>query len=272
MERKYNLGSFNHYLDFFKKNFEIMWKLTVEYKTNFYMNLFEVFILSSIAFFSYFLIGGVFENFISWTLGDYVFFSFLIYICFIFGGFFSWGKRLDWQLLKGDFNIFLTKPLNPFIFYIFLNLSGWALISFFGRIFFIFLTIYLFDIKLYNLGLAFLVFMLISINFLLVFQFLEALSFFGKKLSEIFGGMFYWDIFNINMNYPEIFFRESKLKYVLIFFSSFFVGSLLLPILRNYEIWNFWFQIYFLVIFNLILIILLFIMWKFGLKRYEAFG
>lgn len=72
--------------------------------------------------------------------------------------------------------------------------------------------------------------------------------------------------------YPYQFFEKTGFKVFLLIIPSFFVPSLLVPILRGYEIWNLNIQL--IILFSMIIFcsIGLFLNWKFGLKRYNAYN
>jgi len=258
--------------DYLKVNFYLMFKNTVEYKANFYTNLFQSFIFAGINIFSFSILGSVFAKDLGWEIADYLIFTLLSFIIFSISGFFSWGKNLKYSLLKGDLNIYLTKPISVFIGHIFSNLSGVAFISFFFR-FLVLISIFIyFNIMPQNILLVLFLILFLNLLNLVIYQFLESLEFILKGLSDVFGKV-YFSLFDTASTYPSPIFRDNSIKFLLMVFPSFFSGSLLVPMLRGYD---------FLIdpilqieiIFGLITFfgLLIWINWHYGLKKYEAFG
>jgi hypothetical protein len=74
------------------------------------------------------------------------------------------------------------------------------------------------------------------------------------------------------MSYPYQFFGESSYKLLLLFFPLFITSSLIIPILLGSSVDDLMLKIsVFLGIFLFSLLILI-VNWKYGLKKYEAFG
>jgi hypothetical protein len=74
------------------------------------------------------------------------------------------------------------------------------------------------------------------------------------------------------MSYPYQFFGESSYKLLLLFFPLFITSSLIIPILLGSSVDDLMLKIsVFLGIFLFSLLILI-VNWKYGLKKYEAYG
>ena len=256
--------------NYFCANFRLMWINTIEYKSNFYMNLFQLIIFSVIQIFSFYLISYAFSDYVGWDVADFYLFYVLIYFISTLSGFFSWGKDLFYVLSDGTLNIYLTKPVGSFIGYLFSVLSGWALMSFTFRIIvFIFIYLY-FSIEIYNLFLFLFALFLVSLLLLVIYQLIQSFEFIALKMSYSLEN--YWNIYDIFMAYPAPLFKGFPIQLFLYFFPSFFVGYLLVPLLRGYEIWRLDLQIFILVFLIIFCCIGIFLNWKYGLKKYEAFG
>lgn len=257
-------------LEYFKTNFKLMWINTIEYKANFYGNILTLFSFTLIQLFTYSLISYVFSDLIGWKFSDFILFYVLMYLVGQFNGIFSWGKELFIILSKGTLNIYLTKPIKPFIGYIFSILSGYAFISIIFRTILLFLVIYYFNITLNNLLLGLVLFLSIGFLFFLIYQFIESCEFISLNLSSVLDT--YWQIDNIFTTYPAQLFRKFPFQFALYFFPLIFISSLIVPLLRGYEIWNLYSQLTILISLIIIFGFGTWLNWHYGLKKYEAFG
>lgn len=256
--------------NYFKANFKLMWINTIEYKTNLYTSLAILIIYSVIGLLSFILIGDIFDEYIDWEVADFVIFYVLQYFVGIIAGFFSWGKELHYTLTQGNLNQFLTKPLNPFIGYIFHTLTGWQLISAIFRFFLLIAVFIYFKIVPQNILLVILIILLINILVFVIHQFLESLEFIKYKLSSI--GDSYWEFTEVFYTNPAPLFQRFPVKTLLYLWEFYYTGLLLVPLIRGYEITNFGIHFYPLVGFIVLFGIGTLINWHYGLKKYEAYN
>ena len=261
------------YLNFLKENLIISFKTLIEYKADFYSilisNLIEIIIMFS--FFS--IIITNFSNIFEWTIIDFILYYLLFKVITSIAGIFLWQQTLFIEITKGNFNLLLTKPINIFWIFHLKNIPG---IAFFEII----LNLSLFTIVLYYFNL------IISTSQMIIFSSLTVLTIFFFLFFYLF--IFSLDFIHLGLGdslfnpvnkivyfflkYPSIFFKSFKYNSLLFLIPTFFIGSLLIPSLRNYQIYFFYEQIIFLIIINLLLIFLTYRNWKKGIKNYQAFG
>ncbi len=257
--------------EFIKVNIFIMWKRLLEFKSNFYSSLIleTIYFMTILIFFN--IIFNQFSNIIQWKLEDLIIYNIIIAILFSFSGFLIWKNTLFEILRSGNLNTYLLKPLNPLFFYIFYLLSPYALVFFIIDLIFFFVAYFYFNITFYNYFLSFFIFILILILNILLYLFFLSFDLLKMGLSEIFINP-YNKINNLFENYPSIFFEKFFLKTILFIFPNFFVGTLFIPIIKNYNIPNLKFQLFLLISLILSLFFLIIFIWKIGLKKYSALG
>jgi hypothetical protein len=256
--------------EYFKANFRIMWAISFEYKANLYMNL--IFLTSStlIGIFISIMLGVVLDEFIKWEFIDFLIFYTISFTVYSFAGFFLWGKGLFSHLTSGEFNKHLYRPLPKYLAYLFNDLEGWAVLHFIFK-FITALAIFLyFKVVPLNIGLVLLAILLLNLMHFFVMQLFDSLEFIRYGLSN--ATSFYFKAYEVMGTNPAPLFQKFPFKPFLYLFEIFFVGSLLVPLIRGYPIPNMMFQFTFIVSVIIISAVLLRIIWHFGLKKYEAYG
>lgn len=259
-------------LDYIRENLRIVYRLSLEYKVNFWTSIFEhnFYVAIFVVFFHIFYQN--FADIINWRLEDFVLMVLLIDMIIVISYIFVGGKPLFAMMQRGQLNNYLTKPKNVFKQYFFHNLSSNYCINFISNLIVYSLIIYFYNIKLYNLVLGFFIFLLLCVLFLSFFVFWGSLDFYFKRFGEaVYQGTIRHFIHLLPKTYPIQFFSDFKYKNILLFSPSFFVSFLLVPVLRNDSISNLSFKIFIIIILIVFFNFITFLNWKFGLKRYEGF-
>lgn len=258
-------------LKYIHENFKIMLKSLVEYKSNFYSSIIE-------QVFYYFAIGillfVLYDNFASlvgWNLEQFIFYMVLYDFVLVFVNLFFWGKDLVFDIPSGNLSQYINKPINPLIAYIFSRLSAETILQVvISSLFIISLLIY-FNLSFYTLLLSVLILINISLLFFLFRIAITSFAFYGvgftKYLYRIENNFFF-----IMQQYPTPFFMRTKLSKILMFYPFFFIGSLLIPLLLETPLQNFFIQLSSIIILMILFLSIGIINWKLGLKKYEAFG
>jgi len=186
-------------------------------------------------------------------------------------GFLLWTPFLKNIIVKGDLNPFILRPINPFVGFTFINTNyNGAMYLFLTPIFYFIVLTYL-KVQLENVILGLCMFFIILIlNSLFVLWF-KSLDFLLLGLSQISLGM-EQDISSLIRTYPEPFFKGTNFRFIFLLFPYFLIGSLLVPILRGYEIWRIDIQLAIIISMIIIFSFGIYFNWHYGLKNYEAFG
>ncbi|MCA9460102.1 MAG: ABC-2 family transporter protein [Nanoarchaeota archaeon] len=272
MESEIKSFTWKRNLDYIKENLYILKKRTIEYKTNTYISLFEQFWYYLIYFLFFYVLAENFSLVVSWNLGDFIIFALLIDFIHVFAGLFMWKEKFHLTMLNGNLNNYLIRPIKPKLAYYYSNLSVGALIFMLTNIIVFPFVIYYFKIELNNLFLSFIIFLLILLVYILSYFFSRSINFFSFGLASFFETIREIGNITIGKNYPFSFFEKFNFNFLLLGFPIFFTSSLLIPLLRSYEIIHFEFQIK--VLFSLIFFFATsgYLLWHYGLKKYEAFG
>jgi len=249
-----------------------MFKTLIEYKANFYSMFIEQFfyILTDIAFFL--LFGSLFSDIIGWEIVDFVIFAILVDFFRAFPGIFAWGKGVSENIKNGNFNNNLNKPLNPFLKHYFSDLSSVGIFYIITNLISFFFIIYYFEIQVNNIFMLLIVMILILIVGILFNLFYQSLGFIVLDIDSNVLDPIFQSMYGIVNQYPAQYFTRTKLVYVIFIIPAAFIGSLFIPLMRNYEIWNINYQLTILVILIIFFIIGTIFNWSYGLKKYEAFG
>ena len=257
----------NHFNFFIEKNI-ISKQASKEYKINFYfMLLFDIILFFTTTTFFYVMLPFI-NLVLDWTIYDLI----LVYWLELLTWKILWSHNLrGWnnRLLNGELNNYITKPINPY-FGATSQLMSWpnTLTGFFilfGSLFFMFTHqnyIYPFF--------GFLVFLFGVFMFILYFNFFYSLNFFIKDTNNY--------IYNLSrmpegivFDYTPKFFESYKFGFFFFLVPSAIIGFFTIEVLRgNFD----YFNIFYLPILCLFFLLILgtYLLWKFGLKKYEAFG
>ena len=135
----------------------------------------------------------------------------------------------------------------------------------------LFYLFYLIKPNLIQFAIIILLSIFIMLSFVLTDYFLNSFEFHFKKTGNMLA-LIYSATYDFLTNYPFQYFMQSKFKYFLFLFGTTFTASLIIPILNNTPVWNLKLQIFILSSLIILLTIGIYINWKYGLKKYEAFG
>jgi len=262
---------FRNYLSYCLESLRIGFKCLNEYRVNLYMAF------MSHLFFTLTLLGFLFisiDKFAQFSLSfeEVLFFTFYGQAFAMFGYFFRYGSRLDRVLLSGQFNVFLVKPLNVFLQYIFYKNPFYVFFLFVFDFFMVFVVGVYFDLFLDFFG--FILCLIFSffgiIFFILIHRLFDSLAFFFKD----------FNLFKKPYNYCEKIYHQFP---VLIFDGflkhfGFLVGFSfygVVPVFWYFGVIGFDELVFYFKLLCLLIFIssgLICLLWNFGLKRYEAFG
>lgn len=240
-------------------------KESLEYKANTIALLF-VMLFNFIIFISLFSItNNLFLQRLNWNLIDFSMFILLSYFCNRFYYIFD-ARYLFKRLLLGELNVALTKPINPFIYQNLKMINGQDLIvlpfilipisillTYYNTNFFIFLILLILMV-LYNI---------------VVSQFTGSIGFFSKMFPYTIH-MFDKQMFNTVRTFtPKVFeFSFAKNIIYVLYFSLMGFGLVEFLLQREYIVEYFYYSFFIIIVLSSIT----FLNWKYGLKRYEAFG
>ena len=193
-----NQSSFRKNLEVVKEKFNQALKENKEYKVNLW-NIFLIDLFLTLTYFLFYKIYGdlIFEI-LDWELYDFMISFFLVLTLSKIKHLFSF-KYLLGNLLSGNLNSYLTKPVNTFIFQNLQSLTGAGIVAF---IFSIFLSFY-FLLNMNNLLLVFILFLFAFLFEWLFNNFFWSFSFFMKN--EFLVGLAIFTSFEAEKNDTESF-------------------------------------------------------------------
>ena len=273
MERDYGYKrGFIRHLGFLKANFYILKKRIFEYKANVWSSIVLEVIYLIIMLFFYQLIINNFSDVIPWKMKDFILYFMSFLLIFTILGIFTWRMPLYHQIKEGLFNNYLTRPINPFVFFNSIEMPVPAVVMFFIDTIFFIIAIFYFDISISS-PMIFLVFLLLIMFFYFFFiSFIFSLDFIKLGLSETlfpFINSTQWTF----ENYPAPFFEGLKYKFLMQIFPIFIFGLIIIPIARDSIGMSFLLkELIVILVMILVSAILTLIIWNRGLKRYEAYG
>lgn len=264
VEEFVNRDSFSKHVYIFVTKVQIALKENTEYKINLWSAIITNIVFFCVVMIFYSAISPLLEEILGWTIIDFSLYLSMSLLLGKFQGIFTL-KFLQRVLLKGDFNSILCKPVNSF-FYFSTQFRGMILVTLSIFIIINFTLILLY----YNLSFLFLFYFLFSIVYTsLFFSLFMSTAFFMKENS------FFLNIprklnNRIKEFTPKAFenYSFANLIYILPTASTSFI---LVEFLRgNLE----YFDIILKIVFPSFIVIVFgtYIMWYYGLKKYEAFG
>ena len=256
-------------IEYILVNFKMMILYCGEYPANTITQIISQIIYLGV-YFIFFEIISMLVSGINYSKIDLLIYLILIDLCVTFSGIFDWGKSLKYHFINGKLNIYLTKPKNIFLLYQFSKQNSNAFIQHVtGWIVLIYLLLN-FDTNFQFNSVVILSLMLIVLFYTSIKFFTSAISFFNFALSEI----LYTHVFRAGSSsfkqYPAQFFEFFPYKRLLIIFPMYFMGALVF----EYSLFeNLIIELLFsLIILNIVFSTFTIILWKKGLKKYEAYG
>jgi len=269
MNQKFN---FKHYFNYFKENFKISLKERLEYKVNFFTSLvYELSDVALVIFFSY-----IFSNFLgddlNWHFIDFIILAFFGNLIHIFSGTFWYSKQLNWRIKKGDLNQFLYRPGNKILNYILSKGYNGVIHLIVDIIIYLPFLIILTNFTFLSFIYCLLVSILLIYLFIITFYFLDSWSWHTLEFGKILSQNILEEVNEVLYVNPGSFFKNTNFKYIFFIMPIYFVATIIVPLFQNKSVENLWFQIILIIIICIIFTIITIINWKYGLKKYEAFG
>jgi len=274
------LGDLNmgfNYLRFWVAGLRISFKQAVEFKSNFYSAIFLNVIFFFVIVFSASIFSSIFGDSIGWKFVDFVLFIFVLNLMFDFSGIFWYGSsaRLEEQIKSGKLNSYFCKPGNRFLVFLLKPRSSPVIFILLDILFYIPYLIYLGDFIFFNILLGFLVLVCLSVCNVLLVYFLMSFSWIFIKLGSFLVDDFYWDNIQEGLrSYPFQLFENRKFLYLIFsVLPMFYVSTVVIPIISfgDFSVLS---SINYYVLFWAIFVMGLgtFFNWRYGLRKYEAFG
>lgn len=235
-----------------------------EYPINFWSIVYFDISLTIVYLFFYSIIQSLSLNFLSWTYLDFI----LLYVTIQMiskGTYFFILRSLNKQLLLGDLNIWKSKPINPFIGMSSRAKDG-AIFTTFIFLFFL-IILYLYG-PYQNIFQGILLLFFSLIYYIVYTDFFESLAFFIKQNNFII--RISKDVAYLNDRFTPKVFEGTKLNFLFYLPTALF-GFYFIELVNNrFDYLSKYFI--FIIISFLIFIFGNYILWKIGLKKYEAFG
>ncbi|MCH8519161.1 MAG: ABC-2 family transporter protein [Nanoarchaeota archaeon] len=252
-----------------KENIIIGFKQAFEYKANLYSSLIAAITDTFLSIFIFLIFIELTESF-SMSINEIIFFILIKQTGLDFFWALQKGKYKVFNMVtKGDFNLLLTRPVNIFILYTFREFKArWLIISILyfvvlflfvlviGEDIFKFLFVALFSILCYG-------YLLISIIYGA-----ESFGFFkiNVKGNQI-GGL------NLTLaGFPPTIFEQFTYRFFLFLFPLILFGVSTFYYFGRISLDYFLFSILIAIVLSIVFNLATYIMWKIGLKKYEAFG
>ena len=270
MKKYDNLTKFQTNINFIKENCLIGLKEIIEYKLNFYSSLSTSIFTFLTTIFSLLIFK---DNFYFLNLDINIILFFVLFsetiICF-FLMFFK-GKNISIFdcLIRGEFNNYLTRPINILLHFIF---KGVKIRWFINSVFYFCILLIFLEIQSLSFSKFFLILFLsliIGYFFICFIYFLDSLSFFYNSTNLLF---FFFEI-NVNVRkFPPTFFDKFEYKFFLYLLP---LSLFVFPTLYYFHLISLNYLLKILLIILLVSIILTFLvilLWKKGLEIYGAFG
>ena len=265
--------NFKHYLNYFWENYKIGLKEQVEYKTNLYIGIF-LWVTFSVTI----LIFGkiLFDNFgdvVNWNFLDYIIFIAFSNLIYDVSGLFWFDKQLKDSIFKEKkLNFFLNIPgIRFFNFSLSRGFNGTIFLT---AEFLIFITYILYNrsFNIIFLDELLLCCFLLFISYISVYYFFDSFSWRFMELGKVSSEKLYDEGNDLLRSIPGVFFNKNKLYFLLFLFPTYFVSSLIVPLFQGFIPNYFNIQILIIILLNIFFSIGIFFNWKYGIRKYEAFG
>jgi ABC-type uncharacterized transport system permease subunit len=259
-------------LNYIKINFYLMIKELTEYKASFYSAFFvQLFFLPSFFLFVY-VLSILFDEVITWTPIQIALFVLIEDTIRTLAGVFVWKKEyLSDTLTKGNLSLFISRPGGVAFKYFFQNLSPSAFSYVLVNIPFLLGIIFYVGIDF----LSFLLFVIYSLLIMILYGSTYNLIYSLGHLIIHLEKSFFWLFYRVDalfVMYPAPFFKDFLYMKLFYIFPAFIIGSLIMPLFINSYSANLFQIVLLLILLILLQNILIYVIWKIGLKNYEAFG
>jgi len=255
-------------LEFIKMRIILGLKENKEYKANlFSIFLTDIMYLITSIFFYLILQDLIGDEILNWSAFDFMLYGFLVYLSFKFIRMLSFSS-LPRFLILGKLNVILTKPITPFLFLSTQGFRGFRFVSI-SYLFLIILSLIFYN-NYSNIFLGILVYFYGLFYLIVLYNFLYSLSFVTKSISWIFN--IYTPITMMTRNYTPKLFTNFSWNLFFNLQPIAICGYYTIEVLKgNFLFFSNNYFLYSLIIL-FILIFFIYLLWKIGLKKYEAFG
>lgn len=273
MLKKYeNKSNFSHFYQILKISFIITIKKITEYKFNFYNGILTQIIHTIFPLIFGKVIINHFGNIINWNFYDYIIFYYFQNLIIVIVGMFSWDKKINQNIKSGNLNKYLYRPKNQF-FNFYTNLNSNVIIYLtFNIIFILPIIIYYTNFNFLAIIISYIISIIIIITYLSIIYFIESLNFYLLNIS------FYIrkplkELENTFRTYPGNFFQNNSIiKILSLIVPIYLIGIIIVPLYKEIIFLKIIKSILICILITIIFGILTHINWKYGLKKYEAFG
>ena len=265
--------NFKHYLNYFWENYKLGLKEQFEYKTNLYIGIF-LWVTFSVTI----LIFGkiLFDNFgdvVNWNFLDYIIFIAFSNLIYDVSGLFWFDKQLKDSIFKEKkLNFFLNIPgIRFFNFSLSRGFNGTIFLT---AEFLIFITYILYNRSFIIIFLDELLLccFLLFISYISVYYFFDSFSWRFMELGKVYSEKLYGEGNEILRSVPGVFFNKNKFYFILFLFPTYFVSTLIVPLFQGFIPNYFYTQILIIIFLNIFFSIGIFFNWRYGIRKYEAFG
>lgn len=258
-------------IEYFYEWFKIDMKQNWEYKTNMIFSTMITITNTIVTLFVLIVLKNQLGDEFLWGMEEFIFFSLQIFFISVFGGIFSYSKKLKKYLIEGKLNEYLIRPLSTQLQYFFQTSRTRRF--YVAILYFIALVYYVFSLKV-NFVKFCIVFILSLVGitaFLVIIFFIDSWAFFVKESYTLLS--IYKNTYSFFRVYPFSFFEDLRYASVLLIFPVTFYGSILTDYLFGYKTINDVVgYLYYIIAIIIVFSIGTYINWHFGLKKYEAYG
>ncbi|NQZ84630.1 MAG: hypothetical protein HRU03_02830 [Nanoarchaeales archaeon] len=264
--------SVSHYFKYFLITQKISILIKTEYMVHFFVDILYMVFSSLVLFLLAEILSSNFSSIINWSRIDFITFFFLLPFVVNLGAAFTAANRLSRHYIKkGNMNTLLSKPGTVFFNYLFMQSRGSQVFYFLIRclIFLPFVLMYqeftflsfLFSI-LYSLFLA--------LNIMILYLFLDSFTWLFVEAGDFLLN-FFNTFENLLASYPGVFFQEMKFGYLLGFIPVYYLATVAVPLFKGVQV-DFISSLIYISITNIVLVVVIILNWRYGLKHYSAFG
>lgn len=260
----------NSNLQLTKEVFLIKLKSIKEYPTNMYLGLLISFTMVFTGLILSYVLYASFKDIVPWSFKEFIFY--LFYILFIAHLLFSFYIRsnLAITLLSGQFNTYLVRPRKVFFQYFIMEAGIVGLLNTIPYFVILSVFLFLYDFIISRLLITIIYTFISSILIILIYHFLNSLGFFIKNINNFKESLMSQSIF-FN-RFPAVHFIE-KFPYLYLLFPQIYFGGFILNYLFGYATLTLVTQMLFkIIILEIVLVLGIYSVWHYGLKKYEAFG
>ncbi len=262
----------NFYLNFILTNIAIMWKRLIEYKASFYSAFFEQLFFIPGYFLFIYVISSSFSEVLTWTPMYIFLFVMLEDTLRTLAGVFAWKSEfLSDMIKKGDLNNMIFRPKGVLFKYYFTDLSPSSFTYVIINIPAIIGLLCYLNISIYSLFLLFIFSLLITILYFSFYNLVYVFAFFIIDIEKMLVNLFFKSN-SLFIQYPAPFFTNFSVYKLFYIFPAFILGYILIPIIENNESFNILELLLIVVGVIIVMNMIISLLWKIGLKKYEAYG